>query len=568
MRINSFILNKSDFNPICTNMSRFNLLNIFYLLCISFFTFACQEKQEEKQETIVYPDRPNIVWIVCEDMSPEHLETYGGTGGKTPFLNELAAESLQYDNAFSTAGVCAPSRAALITGAYQTSIGAMHMRTTGMSAAAKDVYPPGYKNYSVVLPEEMYPYPIYLRQAGYYVSNNSKEDYQFKTPVMMWDESGRNAHWRNRKDPNQPFFSIFNFTISHESQVWSRENEELLVDPKDVTVPPVYPDDSLTRRTLARFITNVMRMDMQVGEVIAQLKEDGLYDNTIIFFYSDHGDGMPYYKREMYDRGLKVPLYVKAPFLEAGTTTDELVSFVDFGPTLLSLAGVQIPETMQGQAFLGAQKAAPRKYVYGARDRMDSEYDRVRAVSDGRFKYIKNFMPEKPNYQNIRYRLQNPLMLHLLDLHEKGQLTPEQDRWFDATKPEEELYDTQSDPYEFVNLVGNSDYQDKLVEMRMALEDWMIKYGDKGALNEVEMVNDWWGGQETAPATATPEVSFQDGKISLKSATPSTLFGYRKSKNDSWEVYSQPFEWNAGDSLYVNAQRIGYEASEISLIVQ
>lgn len=549
-------------------MSRFNLLNIFYLLCISFFTFACQEKQEEKQETIVYPDRPNIVWIVCEDMSPEHLETYGGTGGKTPFLNELAAESLQYDNAFSTAGVCAPSRAALITGAYQTSIGAMHMRTTGMSAAAKDVYPPGYKNYSVVLPEEMYPYPIYLRQAGYYVSNNSKEDYQFKTPVMMWDESGRNAHWRNRKDPNQPFFSIFNFTISHESQVWSRENEELLVDPKDVTVPPVYPDDSLTRRTLARFITNVMRMDMQVGEVIAQLKEDGLYDNTIIFFYSDHGDGMPYYKREMYDRGLKVPLYVKAPFLEAGTTTDELVSFVDFGPTLLSLAGVQIPETMQGQAFLGAQKAAPRKYVYGARDRMDSEYDRVRAVSDGRFKYIKNFMPEKPNYQNIRYRLQNPLMLHLLDLHEKGQLTPEQDRWFDATKPEEELYDTQSDPYEFVNLVGNSDYQDKLVEMRMALEDWMIKYGDKGALNEVEMVNDWWGGQETAPATATPEVSFQDGKISLKSATPSTLFGYRKSKNDSWEVYSQPFEWNAGDSLYVNAQRIGYEASEISLIVQ
>ncbi|WP_073571074.1 sulfatase family protein [Algoriphagus zhangzhouensis] len=549
-------------------MSRFNLLNIFYLLCISFFTFACQEKQEEKQETIVYPDRPNIVWIVCEDMSPEHLETYGGTGGKTPFLNELAAESLQYDNAYSTAGVCAPSRAALITGAYQTSIGAMHMRTTGMSAAAKDVYPPGYKNYSIVLPEEMYPYPIYLRQAGYYVSNNSKEDYQFKTPVMMWDESGRNAHWRNRKDPNQPFFSIFNFTISHESQVWSRENEELLVDPKDVTVPPVYPDDSLTRRTLARFITNVMRMDMQVGEVIAQLKEDGLYDNTIIFFYSDHGDGMPYYKREMYDRGLKVPLYVKAPFLEAGTTTDELVSFVDFGPTLLSLAGVQIPETMQGQAFLGAQKAAPRKYVYGARDRMDSEYDRVRAVSDGRFKYIKNFMPEKPNYQNIRYRLQNPLMLHLLDLHEKGQLTPEQDRWFDATKPEEELYDTQSDPYEFVNLVGNSDYQDKLVEMRMALEDWMIKYGDKGALNEVEMVNDWWGGQETAPATATPEVSFQDGKISLKSATPSTLFGYRKSKNDSWEVYSQPFEWNAGDSLYVNAQRIGYEASEISLIVQ
>lgn len=536
-------------------------------LLLGFFLFSCQVKTPQSEQ-IIYPDRPNIVWIVVEDMSPEHLESYGGTGGKTPNLNALAAESLQYQNAFSTAGVCAPSRAALITGAYQTSIGAHHMRTLAPSAAAGDAYPPGFKGYSAVLPEGMWPYPVHLRMAGYYVSNNVKEDYQFRSPVMMWDESSRNAHYRNRPDKNQPFFSIFNFTTTHESQVWAREGQDsLLVDPKDVTVAPVYPDDSLTRRTLARFITNVMRMDAQVGEVIAQLKEDGLYENTIIFFYSDHGDGMPYFKRELYDRGLKVPLLVKAPWLEGGTKTDELVSFVDFGPTLLSLAGIPIPESMQGQAFLGEQKSEPRKYIYAARDRMDSEYDRVRAVSDGRFKYIRNYMPEKPNYQKIQYRLQNPLMVHLLELNENGALNENQARWFAQSKPEEELYDTQSDPWEFTNLAGNPDYAEKLAEFRKAHEDWVAKYGDKGALNEMEMVRNWWNGGENPPVTAEAEVSFSEGMVTLTCPTSSALIGWRKSSLDPWKIYTGPFEATDGDSLYVNTHRIGYEAAEKAIVV-
>ncbi|WP_026953196.1 sulfatase family protein [Algoriphagus mannitolivorans] len=539
-------------------------MRFFSFAVLVFFVMSCASPKVEEEE-IDFPKRPNIVWIVCEDMSPEHLETYGGTGGKTPHLNALAAESVQYQNAFSTAGVCAPSRAALITGAYQTSIGAMHMRTTGMSANAVDAYPPGFKSYSVVLPEGMRAYPEYLRLNGYYTSNNSKEDYQFQSPVIMWDESGTKAHWRNRKDPDQPFFSIFNFTITHESQVWARENEELLVDPKDVKVPPVYPDDEVSRKVLARFITNVMRMDQQVGEIIAQLKEDGLYENTIIFFYSDHGDGMPYFKRELYDRGLKVPLLVKAPWLKGGSKTDELVSFVDFGPTLLSLAGVPIPESMQGQAFLGAQKTEPRKYVYAARDRMDSEYDRVRAVSDGRFKYIRNYMPEKANYQNIQYRLQNPLMLHLLDLNEKGLLDANQARWFAQSKPEEELYDTQSDPWEFNNLAGNPEYAEKLAELRKAHEDWVAKYGDKGALNEMEMVRNWWNGGENPPVTAEAEVSFSDGKVTLSCLTSSALIGWRKSSGDAWKIYTGPFEAVVGDSLYVNSHRIGFEAVEVSI---
>ena len=528
-----------------------------------FFTLGENLAQES-----YYPDRPNIVWIVCEDMSPQHLEMYGGTGGQTPVLNQFAKEVVTYTHLYSTAGVCAPSRAALITGAYQTSIGAHHMRTLAASAAAGDAYPPGFKGYSVVLPEGMKPYPLLLREAGYYTSNNSKEDYQFRSPVTMWDESSPKAHYRNRPDKTQPFFSIFNFTTTHESQVWMRANEPLKVDPAKVKLPPYYPDDSVSRYVMARFITNVMTMDAQVGEILDQLKEDGLYDNTIIFFYSDHGDGLPYAKRELYDRGLRAPLLIKAPFLKPGTIDDQLISFVDFAPTLLSLAGVKIPDTMQGQAFLGSQKnQTPRKYIYAARDRMDSEYDRVRAVSDGRFKYIRNYMPEKPNYQNVRFRLQNPLMPHLLNLHEQGKLTPDQARWFASTKPLEELYDTQADPYEFKNLANDPGHAGKLNELRASHEQWLADYGDLGAVNEMEMVRTWWKGKDTPPVTPQAEVKFNQGSISLFCANPSASIAYRKSKKESWKVYTEPFEAQSGDSLYVNAHRIGYEPSEIAIVI-
>lgn len=532
-----------------------------------FFIFSCQEKTIEDVE-ITYPFQPNILWLVAEDLSPRHLGVYGGTGGSTSNLDSLAADGIFFTYAYSTAGVCAPSRAALITGAYQTSIGGHHMRTLGMSKNALDAYSPGHQSYSAIIPENMKTYPELLRMAGYYTSNNSKEDYQFKGPVTMWDESNNKAHWRNRKDLKQPFFSIFNFTISHESQVWARADEPLLVDPADVYIPPYYPDDSISRAVMARFITNAMRMDMQVGEIITQLKEDGLYENTIIFFYADHGDGMPYAKRELYDRGLKVPLIVKAPFLEKGGTAEELVSFVDFGPTVLSLAGVQIPENMQGQAFLGSQKGPDRKYIYAARDRMDSEYDRVRAVSDGRYKYIRNYMPEKPNYQNIQFRLSNPLMIHLLELNKENKLDANQARWFAQTKSFEEFYDTSVDPFEFNNLVANPEYTEKLAELRAAHLKWIEDFGDLGAMNEQEMVKNWWDGKDTPPVTAAPEISFQSGKVTLSSATKGASIGYRKSSADTWSVYQQPFEWKAGDSLYVNAHRIGYEPSEVVMVVK
>lgn len=540
---------------------------LFSFSLLSFLFFSCQQESASDAD-IAYPERPNILWIVNEDMSPEHLGAYGGTGGQTPVLDSLAKAGVVFTNAFSTAGVCAPSRAALITGAYQTSIGAMHMRTLSFSAAGGNNYPADHKSYSAVIPEGMHGFPEYLRMAGYYTTNNVKEDYQFVAPETMWDESSNQAHWRNREEPEQPFFSIFNFTTTHESQVWVRENEDLLVDPVDVTVPPVYPDDSVTRRTLARFITNVMRFDAQVGELLQQLKDDGLYENTIIFYYSDHGDGMPYYKRELYDRGLRVPFFVKAPFIKPGTVDDQLVSFVDFGPTVLSLAGVKVPDNMQGQAFLGNQKSTPRKYIYAARDRMDSEVDRVRAVSDGRYKYIKNYMPDMPNYQNIRYRLSNPLMVHLLELHKDGKLDENQERWFDDAKPEEELYDTQSDPYEFNNLAENPDYANILTELRAAHLSWVEEFGDMGAVPEMEMVHAWWNGADHAPRTEPVEMLFEDGNVSLSSRTKGASIGFKKTAAEAWSVYQFPFEMKEGDSLYMSAHRIGYEPSTVATVVK
>lgn len=509
-----------------------------------------------------HKDQPNIVWIVCEDMSP-HLGSYGEKVAKTPNLDQLAKEGVRYTNVFTTAGVCAPSRNAIITGRYQTSNGGHNMRTLGMSANAIDAYPKGFKSYSAVLPENVLGYPQYLRQAGYYCSNNAKEDYQFVGPLTMWDESNKKAHWRNRKDKNQPFFSVFNIEVTHESQVWSRAREPLLVNPKDVEVPPYYPDDSISRKVIARFLTNVMVMDKQVGDIINQLKSDNLYDNTIIFFYSDHGDGLPYVKRELHHRGLQIPLIIKAPFLKAATTNNQLISAIDFAPTLLSLAGFSIPSTMQGQAFLGNKKVIKaRKYIYASRDRMDSEIDRVRSVSDGRFNYLKYYMPERPFYQNIRYRLQNPLMPHLLKLRDEGKLNAAQMDWFRPTKPEEELFDTQTDPFELNNLAKDPKFALKLKELRAAHKKWLLDYKDFGGMIEMDMVKQWWNGNESPPKTAEPIINTKNGEVTITTDTKGASLGYRKSAKDSWSIYQKPFDVKKGDSLYVFAHRIGYIKSE------
>jgi len=505
--------------------------------------------------------RPNIVWIVCEDMSP-HLGSYGEKLAKTPNLDQLAKESVRYTNVFSTAGVCAPSRAALITGCYQTAIGAQNMRTMGPAPNyynPKD-FPEGHKPYSAVLPEGVIGFPEYLRQAGYYTSNNAKQDYQFEAPVTIWNESSAKAHWRNRADKSQPFFSVFNFEVTHESQVWARDKQPLLVDWHQVKVPSYYPQDSIAQKTMARFLSNVMVMDEQIGKIIAQLKEDGLYENTIVFFYSDHGDGMPFVKREVLQRGLRVPLLIKAPFLQAGTVDNQMISFLDFGPSVLSLAGVKVPSVMHGNDFLGNQKPKQkRKYAYAARDRMDSQIDRVRSVTDGRFTYIRNYFPNQASYQNIDYRLANPLMKHMLTLRDAGKLNAVQMQWFQLPRNQEELYDFVNDPDEVNDLSKNPKYQQKLIELRKQHKIWLKKYPDLGAIKEMDMVNQWWGGKKEAPKTEMVEMKRANGKVELSCATKSASIAYKKHAKDTWEVYVKPIDVAQGDTLYLFSQRIGYE---------
>ncbi len=510
--------------------------------------------------------RPNILWITCEDMSP-HLGCYGETVAKTPNLDKLATEGVRYTNAFSTAGVCAPSRSALITGCYQTSIGTQHMRTGGVNATNKNAYPTNYVGYSALLPSGVKCFSEYMRQSGYYCTNNDKQDYQFEAPVTTWDASNKKAHWRNRKEENQPFFSVFNLMITHESQIWGRAKEPLLVNPKDVIVPPYYPDNDIVRQDIARHLSNVMEMDKQVGQIIKELKEDGLYDNTIIFFFSDHGDGLPFVKREITHRGLKVPMIIRNPYddeSKMGTVDNQLVSFIDLPPSVLSLTEVAIPKHMQGQVFIGTKKAKePRTYIYGARDRMDSEYEGVRSVSDGRYQYLKNYMPEKPYYQNIQYRLQINTMREILRLRAENQLNETQMQWFRPTKPVEELYDTERDPYQLKNIIDNPEHAAKLKELRATHEAWTKKYGDMSSTSENDMRLKWWNNQNEAPKTAFPRVEYTKNYVKIQCDTKGASIGYRKSALDSWSVYQKPVVWTRGDSLYVVTQRIGYQPSVV-----
>jgi N-sulfoglucosamine sulfohydrolase len=529
-------------------------------------------------------NRPNIIWITCEDISP-FIGAYGDHEIKTPNIDQLAKEGVRYTNVYTAAGVCAPSRSSFITGMYPTSIGTMHMRTIG-----DPKYQP-VPSYSAVIPSYVKCFPEYLRMAGYYCTNNEKQDYQFEPPVTVWDENGAAASYRNRQI-NQPFFAVFNFFITHESQLFSRK-DSLLMNPDEIRVPPYYPDTKTVRHDMNRLFTNIERMDQQVGELLKMLKEDGLYDNTIIFFFSDHGGALPWMKREILERGTHVPFIIRFPRGKSGgTTNDDLISGVDFAPTVLSLAGVPVPKYMQGQPFLGTQKSKKsRVYVFAARDRMDTEYDRVRMVRDKRYQYLHNYMPDQPYYQNIAYRLSIPMMKEFLEWRDAGKLDAVQMAWF-KNKPVEELYDLQNDPDEIHNIAGDPKYSAKLFELRNAFQSWTNAVGDMASVPEKQMISNMWNGNSEAPATEKPEFTSSAGGVKISCKTEGASIAYRiipagvrsgpkkhiiqswdfgtvfsSVKNGdsltiapAWQIYQgKPLFLQPGDTLKVNVRRIGYK---------
>ena len=510
------------------------------------------------------PQKPNILWLVAEDLSAI-IPPFGDNTVATPNLTRLADEGIRYTQVYSSSGVCAPSRAAIATGMYQNRIGAQHMRTTNIA----DFGVEGIVPYEAVPPAYVKMHSQYFREAGYYASNNAKEDYQFRKTVTAWDDSSRSAHWRNRAE-GQPFFSVFNFGITHESQVWAQAGNPLLVDENlKVPIPPYLPDSEIGRKDVRQVYSNIVAMDQQVGEILNQLEEDGLLDSTIIFWYSDHGGPLPRQKRLLYDSGIHLPLIIRFPDqYRAGEIDDQLISFVDFKSTILSLAGIEPPTYVDGRAFLGEYAASTsRDYVHAAADRFDSEYDTIRAVRDKRFKYLRNFNPEKPYYLPLTYREQMPVMQELLRMRDAGQLNETQAQWFRTSKEEEELFDTENDPYELNNLAGDTSYAEKLAELRNELDSWMSYIDDKGLMPEVDLINSMWP-NSVQPTTLSPIASKaeNDGAITLRSKTEGASIGYQilndgEELGATWQIYQEPLAINEGQRLLVIAHRIGFTPS-------
>lgn len=417
---------------------------------------------------------PNILWIVSEDNSPL-IGAYGDTFATTPHLDKLAAESIRYENAFATAPVCAPSRSTLITGVYPTAMGTQHMRSN---------YP---------IPEMIKFFPRYLRDAGYYTSNNDKKDYNTIDQPEAWDESSNTATYKNRKT-GQPFFSVINLMVSHESSL-HQPMEQLDHDPEKVPIPPYHPRTEEMKHDWAQYYDKIEMMDARVGEILRELEEAGLADNTIVFYYSDHGGVLGRSKRFMYESGLHVPLIIRVPEMyrhlapgQPGSTTDRIVTFVDFAPTVLNLAGIPIPDYMQGKAFLGHQQNTPNTYAYGFRGRMDERIDMVRSVRDKNYRYIRNYMPHKIYGQYLAYLWKAPSMQSWEEAFKAGTLNEIQSTFW-REKPMEELYDVKADPHNVYNLAGEPDYQQVLSEMREANQQWLMETKDVGFLPEAMMLD-------------------------------------------------------------------------------
>jgi N-sulfoglucosamine sulfohydrolase len=569
-------------------------------LILGFILSACMESHDPGNKNMIKFDptsqltfKPNILWIVTEDLSPI-LPAYGDSTVKTPNIDRLARDGIVYTNVFSPSGVCAPSRCALTTGMYPSSIGGHNMRVQYVKAHMDQL---GLVLYEVVPPPEVKMMSQVLRENGYYCSNNDKQDYQFSPPVTAWDETSLKAHWRNRKS-GQPFFSIFNIGVTHEGHVTrpyrkvlmryhdpdfpeSIDNPEgfddLIKDGEwtlnvpenlEVPVPPYLPATEVAKRDVRRVYSNIVELDRQVGIILNQLEQDHLIDSTIVFFYSDHGGPLPRQKRLIYDSGIKLPMIIRYPGKAgAGHFDDQLISFVDFAPTVFSLVGIKIPKYIQGQAFLGAHKSRrPRKYIHAAADRLDAQVDMVRAVRDNRYKYILNFYPDKPYYLPVAYREEMAIMQELLRLNDKDSLDEYQAQWFRKTKDKEELFDTRVDPYELKNLANNPEYKDKLEELRKECTRWMADINDMGKIPEADILETFWPGRQQ-PVTAPPVYETRDGHLEFHSETEGANIAYRiyqvdESPPDAWRVYTEPIQIDIDMKVEALAHRLGYAPSK------
>ena len=413
---------------------------------------------------------PNILWLVSEDNNPL-IGAYGDTLAHTPHIDRLAREGLLYRNVYSTAPVCAPSRFGILTGVLPESCApANHMRAVAH------------------LPSELRTYPEYMRSAGYYCTNNAKTDYNCDVdPKRIWDEQGPKAHWKNRP-AGKPFMAVFNTMTTHESRLFGTTPGR--VTPDQIRLPAYVPDTPAVRQDYASYYNLMERMDGEVGRWVAELEAAGLADDTIIFYYSDNGGSTPRTKRYCYDEGMRCAMVVRIPPkwahlapARAGSRIDAPVTFLDLAPTLLSIADLPAPTTMQGSAFLGHRMKAPKPLAFGMRNRMDERYDFVRTVTDGRYRYIRNYMPYRPWGQNQAFEWLQASYQDWDALNRAGKLDPVQARFF-GTKPYEEFYDLTADPDQVRNLIDDPGQRVRVGAMRRALDAHMLRINDNGFIPE------------------------------------------------------------------------------------
>ena len=478
-------------------------------------------------------ESPNFLWLVCEDQSL-FFSMYGDSSANTPNINQLAKDGIVYHNCYTPSPVCAPSRSSLITGMYPTTLGTQHMRAYKKSVANNTINSHNSLPYYSAKPKKLIRFfTEELRANGYYCSNNSKEDYNMLTSPLAWDESSQSAHWRNRQE-GQPFFSVFNFNVTHESNVWKNKTPYSKEELENVLIPKLFPEDDGIKSDLLTNYKNIEKLDEQIGVIINQLKADGLYENTIIFFFSDHGGPFPRYKRSIYETGLRVPMVAKWIDDTRIGKTNQLVSFVDFAPTILDAANIKSEFPFEGVSF---NKKDQRKYAYAATDRFDGGTDIRRSIRGSNFKLIYNGDTTTPVYKPVSYRQQMKTMQVLDSLQQKQELNTYFSNWFSKHKNRFELYDVSEDYFEAKNLIHNPKYERIYKTLQHYLFKWM-KDSDFGNMSESAMLDSMFTSSMSIPKLNMPKLIMDDLGCLIESNNLYASVGWRNKNETAWNIYT------------------------------
>lgn len=514
---------------------------------------SCKQQQENIQL-----DPPNIVWITSEDNSKHYMKLFDENGVATPNIEALASQGVVFNHAFSNAPVCSVARSTLISGCYAPRVGAQYHR----------------KIEQVPMPNGVEMYPAYLKSAGYYTTNNSKEDYNFIKSDSVWDDSSKKATYKNRKQ-GQPFFHVVNLGDSHESRLHFSEeqmkNNPTKTDANTVFVQPNHPNTEVFKYTNAFYRDKMVHIDKQLGEIVKTLETDGLLDSTIIFYFGDHGGVLPGSKGYIYETGLHVPLVVRVPEkykhlvnAEIGGRENAFVSFKDFGPTVLNLAGIKVPENMDGKPFMGEN--ITKEYLetcdetYSYADRFDEKYDMVRTVRKGKYKYMRSYQPFNFDGLMNNYRYKQLAYKEWAKLYDKGALNQVQAAFF-KERPVELLFDVEADPYETKNLANDANFKSKLLELRGKLNNWVESMPDLSFYPEHYLIENAFqnpvkfGQDHKNDIKRYIEIanlsllSFEEAKTSLEKSLKST---------DAWDRY-----W-----ALINCSIFGDKAKEFIPIIQ